>query len=539
MPSATRLMRFAVLTIALACSLAFGQTLQDAENAYIAEEYTKSVGILKKLIAANPKDEAAFFLLGKVQYAADQIEESKKSFSAAGSINGKNPMNFVGLAMVNFKLGNRIDAKKWMDKAKELNKTKDGKVMLFMVDAYLASDNKDDLKEAEVVLYQLKALEPKNPEPYIRLGDMYLKKGVAALALTNYQEAVKLDPNFVTGWLRIGQLQVKEKKFNEGADAFKKAITLKPDFAPPYRELGELWYLAGVADASNSATHWKNATDNYQKYVQLSSNDLGARMRYASFLYLTKSYDNAITEMTSVLKDTSSKVMLRLLGYCYTEKKDAANAKKYMDQYFQQMDPAKQIATDFEYYGRIYNLMGDVPNALTNYLKAIEMDKEKLFLYKEIAEMYKNQKNVEQQLVYMGKYLQTATPGYKDLFDYGNAWYQNKNYQRADSVFAKLCEMKPTVHIGYRYRALCAAQLDPKSEQGLAKPHYEKVLELISKPEDITKYKNDYIEANQYLGAYYLLIKQDCESSKPYWNNILVQDPNHTGAKNALTTQCK
>ena len=74
--------------------------------------------------------------------------------------------------------------------------------------------------------------------------------------------------------------------------------------------------------------------------------------------------------------------------------------------------------------------------------------------------------------------------------------------------------------------------MDPETTDGLAKPYYEKVMDmLLSKNEP--KYNSALIECYSYLGYYYLL-KSDYPTSKEFWNKILAIDPTNATAKKAL-----
>ena len=68
----------------------------------------------------------------------------------------------------------------------------------------------------------------------------------------------------------------------------------------------------------------------------------------------------------------------------------------------------------------------------------------------------------------------------------------------------------------------------------MAKPHYEKLIELLNaKQQKEEKDNARLVEAYRYLGYYYLL-KDDKNNSNIYWNKILEIDPNNETAKQAL-----
>jgi hypothetical protein len=116
-----------------------------------------------------------------------------------------------------------------------------------------------------------------------------------------------------------------------------------------------------------------------------------------------------------------------------------------------------------------------------------------------------------------------------------------KNYTEADIIYANVIEQKPTLPLGYLTRARANSLIDTTSELGLAKPYYEKFIELAATSSDAAKYKNDLIEAYSYLGYFYYIKKDDetyksiwKENFKITWGKVLELDPENLQAKEAL-----
>ena len=82
------------------------------------------------------------------------------------------------------------------------------------------------------------------------------------------------------------------------AGEFQNALKIDPNFAPAYRELAEVFYLQKKIE---------DAKTNYKKYLELSKNNASARLRYASFLYFSKSYPEALAELNQITKVDSRK----------------------------------------------------------------------------------------------------------------------------------------------------------------------------------------------------------------------------------------
>ena len=55
-----------------------------------------------------------------------------------------------------------------------------------------------------------------------------------------------------------------------------------------------------LADAARVPNKFQLARDDLQKYVSLANSDLKARIRYASFLFLTEDYEEMLGELDAI-----------------------------------------------------------------------------------------------------------------------------------------------------------------------------------------------------------------------------------------------
>jgi tetratricopeptide (TPR) repeat protein len=114
----------------------------------------------------------------------------------------------------------------------------------------------------------------------------------------------------------------------------------------------------------------------------------------------------------------------------------------------------------------------------------------------------------------------------QDYFEMGRAYYFGpKDFVKSDTCFSKVTQSIPTFATAYFWRGKANVQQDPKNEKWLAKPHYEKALELV-KPEERAGAKTNVIEACEYLGYYYLTVKDNAKA-KEYFTIIKDLDPNN------------
>ena len=85
------------------------------------------------------------------------------------------------------------------------------------------------------------------------IGRLYEKKDDLEMALTNYQQAVKFDPQFGTAWLRIGRILEKLNRVDEARHAYGNAVKASPDLAEAQLRYGIMSYQVGDMDVAASS----------------------------------------------------------------------------------------------------------------------------------------------------------------------------------------------------------------------------------------------------------------------------------------------
>ena len=142
------------------------------------------------------------------------------------------------------------------------------------------------------------------------------------------------------------------------------------------------------------------------------------------------------------------------------------------------------------------------------------MDPSRVDLLSELANAYMKMKRypdaiqVLNEKITLGKDVKVA-----DYFNLGRSYYFNHQFAPADSAMMKVNELSPKYASGYLWRAKANTQIDSTSELGLAKPHYEKYIELAEADSaNAAKYNSGLIEAYGYLAYYYILKKDNANA---------------------------
>lgn len=502
------------------------QTLADAIKLSENEQYETATLAFEKLIAGNASDGANYYYLGENYLANDNIDKAKETYQKGTTAAPASALNYVGLGKLAYLQNNVADANANFFKAKTLSQNKNASVLMEIAELYINADVKN-ISEAITLLNQAAKLEPKNPTIYTLLGDAYLEQNDGNQAIANYEKALDIDKKFTKAILREGKLYSRAKNYNLALDYYNKAINIDSTYAPAFRERAELRFRAGQAD---------RAAADYQKYLKLNDN-VSARIRYASFKYVSKDYATAVSEITEIQKKDNSDINLyRLLGYSYSELKKYPEGLSNMETFMSKATASgkKILATDYEYLGKTQMNTGKDSLGTMNLLKAISIDSTRTDLYADLASGCLKAKKYPCAITYYEKKISVSknkVGGANDYFGLGRAFYFNKEYVKADSAFAQLTRLQPNLPYGYFWRGRCNSQFDLDSKKGLAKPFYQLHVEKVGA--DVEKNKKDLVESYEYL-AYQSMITKDSAKAKELWNKVKELDPANEKAKKAL-----
>ncbi len=367
---------------------------------------------------------------------------------------------------------------------------------------------------------------------YILLGDIEAFKNDGGGAAAWYQQSILMDPKNPQGYIKYANVYRKRSP-ELAVEKLEQLRTILPDY-PVDAEAGHFFYTANKFD---------KALEYYGK-SDLNKLDDNFLAEYATAAYLSSDSKKSL-EVSSfgVQKHPRSAAMNRLTFYNYTDLKDYANALKYADALFNRSDSAKISARDYQYYG--YALMGDsaYDNAITQFEKALEMNPKLNDVRKQLSDAYFAKKDFTKGLSLYDEYLKNVEkPTVADIDGLAKLYAEQAEsltgeakteaIKNADRVYGDLGEKYPN---NLKYvsimRARLNSQLDPETKEGLAKPYYEKYIELTLKENpDNPKL---LLEPYRYLGYYYF-VKNDKANADVYWNKILEIDPTNETAKQAL-----
>jgi tetratricopeptide (TPR) repeat protein len=515
-------------------------------------------------------------------------KSAKDIYEKGVTANANDPLNYIGLAKVAFYTGDTKTAADMRTKARSLLLPfKNIKKIVPPASEYafaLAKIAESYIKEGKVdtslalpLIREALKIDNKNEDVYLIGGDIYILVNDGSKAISFYNQAQFADPQSPTAAMKIGNIYTKGRALQAAIPYYEQAIQLNADYAPAYRELGQL-YL--------SAQRFDQSSENFKKYLDLTAGNIPAKIRYVNALFYAKDYDNVIKNVEDIFKVEKSRTYLnRIAGYSAYEKNppDYDKALAYMETLFKTVSPDRILWKDYHYMARIlvkrnqnWAKMADdltsldqqldkeknklaiastaadktkekaaiedlttretaaktelaksnaeIDRAFEEYNKVLTLKPGDRSLLSEMATNYNNFKRYEGVAKTLSMMLDPAKDNTEDLLRIGRAYYNGEKYKTADSVFTSITVKTPDYVPAYLWIANTYSKMDPDIKLGLAKPKFEKVIEVAKR--DSIKNAPAMMDAFGYL-SYYHMMNNNFSRSKDYYNRMINLDPNN------------
>lgn len=500
------------------------QTLQEGLRFLEVDKFENAKRVFKALYQQTPSAEHAY-QLGNLYYTLEKEDSAALYFNEGIKLNPSYAMNYVGMGKTTY-TNNPQEGKKNFDKALELGKSKDNQVLLGVAEFYVnytEGGNKYlEVPQAFALLDAAIKNDKKSPDPLLLKGDGYWRIYDGSKAVQQYDAALALNPKYIKSLMKLGESYKNVKNYNRAMEYYDKVLALDPQYARAYKDKGDAFYRNKQYD---------KAIEAYKKYVSMADPNDDVDLKYAYFLIQNRDFNTALTLLSRLEnKKDINPVTYRLLAIAYYEKGEHQKGLDNMEKFLAKNDPKKYLSIDYEYYGKLLAKAGKDSLAVVNMEKALSLDSSRADLYGDLAGAYLKTRDYNKSASFYEKKIKKSATT-QDYFNLGLAYYYNKRYEEADTTFGTLIKYIPTYAHGYLWRAKVKSSLDPTSENGLAKPYFEKFIELTKN--EVDKNKKDLLTAYDYLG-YYHLIKKDKPKAKEAYTKMKELDPGNKKAEDGL-----
>lgn len=367
-----------ILAIAILFSTAsmFAQTAKEnVINNYKEKNYEDAAKFIEEAVAQDSKDRDFLVVCGDVYFELDNYNSAINMYNQALKIKS-NDWEVLS------KIAESYSLKKEHQKAldyynKAIGKVKENsreyyKLKLDYANALIRTDS---LKKAELIITQVKAKNPKNPDAFVMLGNLYFAKQIFALAENNYKEALELDPSNLSAranlaesyyWLGNGEKDttLMNEYYRRCLEEYNKVTTAEPKNAKAWLRQGKILF---------ASTRFPEAAATLNQYIKLRPSDLDGRWMLGKSMFEINRCDSAATnlEMVASKIDSLADQANLMLAQCYSESK---TYDKSIVKYKPLYEKGVLTAPDQRRYGQAYFFSGDTLKAFEIWNTLIKAD---------------------------------------------------------------------------------------------------------------------------------------------------------------------
>lgn len=517
-----------VASFILMANMLFAQSIKDGKQFLNRERYESAEALFQQLLAKDPNNTEAAYWLGQTYLDNDRAyidtAAAKALYQKTLQANSNDALMMIGMGQIDIMEGNKDAARNKFEAAINNTKRRDLPDILYAVGRANIEPKGGDIMYGIDKLKQAAEKDKKNAELFNEIGLGYWKLHDGGNATSNFQTALSLDPADAMASFYIGRIFETQGYGQEPIYMryYQDAIKADPSYAPVYYWLYTYYYSRDV----NKAAEYLN------KYIANADNDSKNCLAKAQLLFVSKKYQESITQADNCIDSTGNKSdpnLYGLKGYAYNELGDSLKAKASFDKFFTVANPDKIGPNDYKTYGQILLKIPGQEEAGVEYInKAIELDTlmaNKIKYAKDVAENMASQKKYAEAGKWYGKVLKLdSSYGKTDLFYAGYNDYLGEKYVTADSVF-KLYQQKYPEDVYGWYLGAHAVEAIDTAQTGMAKPLYQKVIEIGDTTKDKASIKDKLVPSYRYMVAFYYNIQKQVDSAIMYNNKILEIDP--------------
>ena len=387
--------------------------------------------------------------------------------------------------------------------------------------------------------YANEAGKPKNAyaPAFMMLGDVEAAYGTdGGKAAGYYNQAIHFDPTNPEGYKKWA-LVYRKISPNQAAAKLQEMKRNCPN-EDIDAAIAHIYMLAGDE---------KQAYENYAK-ADVNKLDKGNLNEFVRASYFTGHFEDALKAAEAGLKlEPRNPTFNRLAMFSNYELKKYDDAKAYIHKYFNETDSAKFSEYDHFYTALIYQALEDLENMYVHYDKALELVNDSSMIkrhaiLKSVSDSYLKDQQFDNAIKYYNEFLACKPDLNSDDMEglakiyskYADADEARKTelVGKAIDAYKAMADKFPIQSIYAAYQ--CATmnnKLDKTGEKGLAKPDYQKVVELLANKADRDNSENTMLKYSyHYLMSNAFIYGKNKALAKEYADKILAIDPEYAPA---------
>ncbi len=422
--------------------------------------YTKAGDISINLREKNPNNSEVYYLSGLLSNSLGNNVEAKKYLEKAIDLNPKNEDAIILLAKLYVKMKKDKKAIVFLEnKLKELKTS--NKVSLGLALLYYKLENYNKAKE---LLKKLVAVKENNTNI---IADF-------KLSMIEYHQTKKVNytlnklnsiysrfPNLGVLRIDIAKLEIENKNYTRAIELLKKDLKIRKEL-DAYLYLGIAYYytdkfklgiksiekVISMDSTNGKAYYYLGELFKKKNYMNKAMNAYESAIKYeptnTEFLYtvareqvILKQYDSAFENYMKLVKLDPSFNSNYELGSLFLEKGDITNAMKYLNKaskFTNNSDSSKLVDLSLK-MGDIFFKKKQYKLSIVQYKKAISMNSDYAEAYYKLAELYRIQNKFKKAAKNYDKARRKDPLQGKYYYQLGYLYKGMKRYKKAQMIF--------------------------------------------------------------------------------------------------------
>jgi tetratricopeptide (TPR) repeat protein len=289
----------------------------------------------------------------------------------------------------------------------------------------------------------LEELYPKDAVAYNERGFAYIKKGDYDRAISDFNKAIRLDPQYVAAYYNRGFAYSEKGDYDRAIADHSEATRLDP-------QLGIAYFGRGFA--YNDKGDYDHAISDLNKAIRLEP-QFAMAYNARGFAYNEKGdYDRAISDLTEAIRlEPQYVAAYHNRGCAYGYKGNYDRAISDITEAIR-LDP--QLAIVYNTRGCTYGYKGDYDRAILDLNEAIRLDPQDAIAYHNRGFAYNEKGDYDRAIVEFNEAVRLNPQFAKTYHRRGSTYNNTGDYDRAISDFNEAIRLDPQYGSAYSKRGV-------------------------------------------------------------------------------------
>jgi len=271
-------------------------------NVYLATRRPeKEIETLKRLVAVAPKDYRHRVRLGRRLIDMGQFQEARKQLELAAETDPKAVEPVLQLGAYYLRLAQYDLAAKEAHRALAIEED-NPRALALLASCQLAERKIDEARATLRRITENKTV-PRGDLPFLQLAELDLLDGNVDKALSQFDQAVKVNPKSVYARMGYGEALRRKGKLREAIEQFREALAIDSTYSPA---------LIALSRAYRDARRLDLALQCCEQAANINPADMGVRHELAAIRMAQGKFDEAAAEYTRILKEKPNDFRARI-----------------------------------------------------------------------------------------------------------------------------------------------------------------------------------------------------------------------------------